>query len=289
MILVTGAGGTIGTALVKALRAGGHACRAAHHSSEKAEEARNSGREAVRVDFAAPETLAPALQGVEVAFLLHAGIRNQAEQELNFIKAAKAAGVKKLVKLSIWRASEEEYAIARMHRTVEKAIEASGFDWTFLRPNGFMQNFVRVMAPAINTKGAMFQPAGDTKVSFIDTRDIAVVAARVLTTPGHEGKAYELSGPESLAYADAARILSNRLGRAIKYVPVTDADARAGMVAGGMPEYHADALIDLFRAYREGIARSVTPAVANLLDREPTRFEQFVRDHAHAFDPSQTR
>ncbi|MGH8773124.1 MAG: NAD(P)H-binding protein, partial [Burkholderiales bacterium] len=208
MILVTGAGGTVGTALMQELRAAGHKTRAAYHSPPKAEKAKREGREAVLLDFAKPETLPPALAGVEAVFLLGTGVRGQSEGEINVVNAAQAAGVKRLVKQSIWGAANEQFSLAKMHRAVERAVEASGLAWTFLRPNGFMQNFANDMAETIKARGAIYQPAADAQISHIDVRDIARVAARVLTSPGHEGKAYELSGPQALTYGEAANALS---------------------------------------------------------------------------------
>jgi len=283
MILVTGASGTVGSVLVEALVAGGHAFRAAYHSPEKAEKARSEGVDAVLLDFAAPETLPPGLAGIETVFLLGTGVRGQIEGETNVVKAAKAAGVKRLVKQSVWRAADEGYALAKMHRAIERAVEVSGMAWTFLRPNGFMQNFAQDMAESIKTEGAMSLPAADTRISHIDVRDIARVAARVLTEPGHEGKAYELSGPEALAYGDAADILSRVLGKKITYTALTDEGARAAMPGAGLPDFYVDIMIDLFRAYRKGMASQVTPDVKLVTGREAITFEQFVQDHAGAF------
>ena len=283
MILVTGAGGTVGSALVQALEAQGHKPRVAYHSPHKTETAKRDGHDALLIDFVDPKTLPPALDGVEAVFLLGTGGRGQSEQEINAVNAAKAAGVKRLVKLSIWGAAREQFSLAKVHRTVERAVETSGLSWTFLRPNGFMQNFVNHMGGTITSQGAIYQPAGDARISHIDVRDVAAVAARVLTTSGHEGKAYELSGPQALSYAEAASILSSVLDRRINYVALSDDAARAGMLAAGMPDFYVDYLLDLFRAYRGDVASQVTPEVKNITGREPVAFDQFVRDHAHAF------
>ena len=282
MILVTGASGTVGTALVEVLK-NSHRFRAGYHSPGKAEKARQNGLDAIAIDLMAPETLAPALAGVETVFLLGAGIRGQVEQEINLIDAARAAGVRRLVKISAWRAGAEQYALARLHRQIEDAVEKSGMAWTFLRPNGFMQNFTGRTAETIKGQGAIYLPAADAQISLIDARDIARVAAKVLTEPGHEGNAYDLSGPRGLSYGDTARILSRQLGRDIKYIPVTDDAAREGMIRAGMPDFYADALIDLFRAYRNGMASGVTSSVKSITGHEPIMFDQFVRDHADAF------
>lgn len=139
------------------------------------------------------------------------------------------------------------------------------------------------MAGSIKAKGAIYQPAADAKISHIDVRDIANVAARALTTSGHEGKSYELSGPQALSYSDAANALSRVLGKEVAYVALTDDAARAGMIGAGMPDFYADALLDLFRVYRTGAAAQVTLDVKSITGREPIAFEQFVRDHAERF------
>lgn len=283
MILVTGAGGTVGTALVEELRPEARRLRVAHHSAAKAEKAKAAGLDAVTLDFAKPQTLPPALEGVETVFLLGTGGIGQAEGETNVVHAAKAAGVKKIVKLSVLGAAGEAFSFARIHRAVERAIEASGLAWTHLRPNGFMQNFVHYMAGSIKAQGAFYLPAGDAKVSHIDARDIARVAAKALTTSGHEGRSLDLTGPQALSYAQAAEVLSRVLGKPVSYVAVSDEAAKAAMLAGGMPEFYADALIDLNQQYRKGAGSVVTTTVRDVTGREPVTFEQFAKAHASAF------
>lgn len=283
MILVTGAGGTVGSTLVGELRAVGQNPRVAYHSKEKAEQARSKGLDAVAVDYARRESLPPALAGVDRLFLLGAGGRGQTEAETAVVEAAKAAGVRRLVKLSVIRAETEAYSFAKIHRAVEKAIEASGLAWTFLRPNGFMQNFANYLAPTIKAQNAFYQPAGDARISHVDVRDIARVAAAVLTRDGHDGKAYDLTGPQALSYAEAADVLSRVLGRKITYVALSDDDARKGMIAAGIPDFYADLLVDLNRYYREGHGARVSGDVKSVTGKDPIAFEQFARDSAGAF------
>jgi uncharacterized protein YbjT (DUF2867 family) len=283
MILVTGAGGTVGTAVLEELRKLGHKPRAAYHSRNKAEQAKAAGYEAVVLDFAEPQTLQPALKGIEAVFLLGTGVIGQADQETNVVKAAKTAGVKKLVKLSVLKAATEDYKFGKMHRAVEREVEASGLAWTFLRPNSFMQNFITYMGESIRSEGAFYEPAADAKISHIDVRDIARVAALALSTTGHEGKAYELSGPTAFSYHEAAKTLSNVLGKEIQYIAVSDDDARASMVATGIPDIYADYLVDLNRLYRRGGGTVITSTIKDVTGREPIDFEQFARDYREAF------
>ncbi len=283
MILITGAGGTVGTALVDTLKQTSTRFRVAHRDAKKLADARAAGLDAVAIDYDQPATIGPAVDGVEVLFLLGAGGRGQAEGETRVVEAAARAGVRKIVKLSVWAAAGEGYAFAKIHRQVERAIEASGMRWVHLRANGFMQNFVHHMADSIRAQGAFFNPAGDAAISHVDVRDIAEVARVALTSAAHDGEALELSGPRAFAYAEAAETLSRLLERPIRYVPTTEDASRGAMVGVGMPAFHAEYLLDLYRFYRGGAGAPVSDAVRRVLGRNPTPFETFARDHASAF------
>ena len=273
MILVTGASGTVGSEVVKALGGRSAGVRAGYRTRPQNVPA---GVESVKLDYERPETIRPALQGVDTLFLLS----NTVDPERKVVDEAKRAGVKRIVKLSVIGAAEEGFTFARWHRAVEKYIEASGLGWTFLRPNGFMQNVVTYMGETIRSQSAIYSPAGNAAASHVDARDVGAVGARVLTDKGHEGKAYELTGPAALTYGQIAEILSRVLGRTIGYVPISPEQYRQAAVAAGTPEGYADALVDLNRYYLEGKASVVTPAVRQLTGRDPIPFEQFARDYA---------
>lgn len=281
-ILVIGAGSSVGSVVVGELRTSGHQVRAAYHDPAAAERDMSAGHDAVAVDLSEPRTLAPALDGVDAVFLLSATGPGQAAQGLNVVRAAQAAKAERVVQLSVWRADEELTPIAAQQRPVERALEASGLGWTFLRPNFYMQNFTRQMAASIRQDDTFAQPDSSAPISFTDNRDVAMVAARVLTSPGHDGQIYDLTGPQALTYDEAAAILSEILGRPIRFTGLTDEAAKAGMLRRGLPESYADALIEVSRAYRDGGAERVTTAVRDLTGSEPTPFAQFVRDHRAA-------
>jgi uncharacterized protein YbjT (DUF2867 family) len=272
MILVTGAAGTVGSEVVKGLRTAGKPFRMAYHNR------RPEGGPSVPLDLDRPETIPPALEGVSAVFLLS----NMVAHEVPLVRAAKAAGVQRIVKLSVWHAGKEAYSFARWHRPVEQEIEASGLGWTFLRPNYFMQNTVNFMGATIRKESAFYLPAAQARLSQIDVRDIGAVAVKALVEEGHQGKAYELSGPESLTFAEEAAILSRVLGREIRYVDLPPEDYKKGAMSSGVPEGYADALLDLYRYQREGGASEVTPAVREVTGKEPIRFEPFARDYADA-------
>jgi uncharacterized protein YbjT (DUF2867 family) len=273
MILVTGASGTVGSEVVKALGGRSARVRAGYRTRPQNVPA---GVESVPLDYERPESIRPALQGVDTLFLLSSTV----DPERKVVDEAKRAGVERIVKLSVMRAAEEGFTFARWHRAVEKHIEASGLAWTFLRPNGFMQNVVNYMGETIRSQSAIYSPAGNAAASHVDARDIGAAGARVLTEKAHDGKAYELTGPAALTYGEIAEILSRALGRTIRYVPISPEQYRQAAVAAGTPEGYADALVDLNRYYLEGKAAGVTPAVRQLTGRDPIPFEQFARDHA---------
>ncbi|HEX9162915.1 MAG TPA: SDR family oxidoreductase [Thermoanaerobaculia bacterium] len=283
MILVTGAGGTVGSELVRQLQAAGVPFRAAYNHAEKAKAAKTKGIDAVVIDFNRPETLRDALRGIDKMFLLLGGAPDQTQLELNAVNAAKAAGVKHIVKLSVWGAEGEQFSFAKIHRPVEKAIEQSGMAWTFLRPNGFMQNMANYNAGSIKSQGAFYGSIGDAKISHVHVKDIAAVALKALTEAGHERKAYTLSGPEALSYSEVAEKLSKAAGREVKYVNLSDEQLKGGMVGAGVPAPYADALIDLNRYYRGNTASEVTSDVKKVTGRDPIRFDQYARENKDAF------
>ena len=283
-ILVTGATGTVGSFLVRKLGAAGVPARALVRGRQKAEAVEKLGLEAVDGDLSRPETLGPALAGVEKVFLLSAPEERQAELQNNLVRAAKEAGVRHIVKLSAIGVGGELDAIAlgRVHRETELEIERAGFAYTHLRPNGFMQNSF-MFAQSIRSQGAFYAPFGDAKVSYVDARDVAAVAFHALTGDGHEGKSYEITGPQALSYHDQAALLSAALGREVKYVEVPPEAARAAMAGMGMQEWVADALMELFNFYKDGRADQVRDTVREVTGRAPITFAQFAEDFAQAF------
>lgn len=283
MILVTGAGGTVGSELVKQLAAAGIKCRAGFHSAHKAAEARNRGIEGIALDFAKPESLGPALDGIDRVFLISGNVPHQAELEINVVREAKRAGVLQIVKNSVWGAETESYGFAKIHRAVEKEIIASGMAYTLLRPNGYMQNMNNFYGLTIRKQNAFYLPASDARVSHIDVRDVARVAAAVLTDSGQTGQAYELSGPEALSYYDIAEKLSAAAGREISYVDISDHDFTKSSISSGVPAEVAGAILELFHYYIGGGASQVTHNVQNLTGHAPMSFDQYARDFATEF------
>jgi uncharacterized protein YbjT (DUF2867 family) len=186
----------------------------------KAEAGSNPNVELVEGDLSRPETLGAALERVEKALLLTAASPDSLQQEKNFIHAAKRAGVRHVVKFSAYGAGlDAPHYFGRQHGEAERELEDSGLAFTMLRPNGFFQNFLG-NASSIQSQSALYAPAGEMKFSVVDARDIAAVAAHVLTEPGHEGKRYIITGPQALSHTEIAERFSQVLGRKIAYVDI---------------------------------------------------------------------
>ncbi|HWZ37250.1 MAG TPA: SDR family oxidoreductase [Bradyrhizobium sp.] len=284
MILVTGATGQHGRALLRLLSQRGIAARALARDPAKAGPIAALPRvEIVQGDMARPETLAPALRGIDRAILISSATPDMLEVQSNFIEAARSAGVKHVVKLSgIAPNLDSSFRFARMHGEIEKRLEASGMAWTHLRPGEFMTVYFR-QVPNIMAKGALLLPMEDARIASIDIGDIAEIAAKTLTESGHENRVYSLTGPEALTMAEVAAKLSAAIGKPIRYINVQPEDARKAQLAAGMPPFLADGLFELFSERRKGIEAKVWPDSERLLGRRPTSFEQFASNHAAAF------
>ncbi len=283
MILVSGSTGTIGSALIEELASLGAPTRALLHTPEKAGIVEQAGVEVVVGDLESPEALDAALEDMERVFLLTPGDPRQPEWEKNLVEAAERAGVRHVVKLSAFVADlDSPLRFARNHAEGERLLEESDLSWTFLRPNSFMQNALS-SAWSIASERRLYSPVLDAKVALIDARDVAAVAARVLTKEGHEGKVYELTGSEAISNREVAEQLSTSLGHTVECVEVSFEDARQGMVGGGMPEWMADGVIELARLQDAGYAADLTNRVAEITGRKPRRFEEFARDYKSAF------
>ena len=169
-------------------------------------------------------------------------------------------------------------------RKVERYLEASGLAWTHLRPNWFMQIFsTGPLLGAIRATGKIQVPAGDAKISFIDARDVAAVAAAALTEPGHLGKAYTLTGPEALDHVSVARAISSATRRAVEYVALSEDQARSGLRLSGMDAERIERLIHFYRLVRQGACAPVSADVPRILGRAPISLARFVQENASAW------
>lgn len=275
MILVTGATGNAGGAVIRALVGAGERVRALVRDGGGA--ALPAGVEPVVGDLNAPETLAPHLDGVTAAFLL-SGYEGLEETLANM----RRAGVERVVLLSSSAApsGDETNAVARYHILAERAVRESGLGWSFLQPNTFMTNTFQWISQ-MRMGDVIRAPFPDVRVATIDPDDIGAVAALALTSNATEGHAYRLSGPESLSPAERVAILGDVLGRDLRFEAQTNDEARAEMSAA-MPAEYVDAFLRFF-VDGDLDESAVLPTVQELTGRAPRTFAAWVRAHADAF------
>ena len=281
MILITGASGNVGKEVLKQIAQTGVEVRAAFQSVSKAAGI-PAGVEMVSLDYNRAETLQAALKGVDRVFLVGPPNAQLTALERKAMEAIAHSDVRQVVKLSAMGGREAIFT--RQHAESEDHIRSTGVPYTFLRPNGFMQNMANYNSPTINTQNAFYGSEGDGRVSHIDIRDVAAVAVKVLTEDGHVGKAYNLTGTESLTNKEIAQILSGELGREIRFINLPPPQLKEALLSAGVPEWNADALLDLQRLYREGKATTVTRDVEQILGQKPISFAQFFRDYRSAFE-----
>ena len=234
------------------------------------------------MDVNQPETLRAALAGVEKVFLIGPPTDQLIPLERKAADVIAESKVRQVVKLSAMGGRDAIFP--RQHAESEDYIRSIGIPYTFLRPNGFMQNLVNYSASSIRTTGKFYGSEGDGKISVIDIRDVAAVAVKALKEEGHIGQAYSLTGPEALSNRQVAQKLSEVLGREIQFVSLAPEAFKAALISAGMPAWNADALVDLQRLYREGKAAAVTGDVEWILGRRPHDLIEFLTENRGAFE-----
>jgi uncharacterized protein YbjT (DUF2867 family) len=282
MILVTGASGSAGSAVLKEVAKTNKPFRAMYRSREEAAKV-PAGIPTVIADFVDKPSLRGALEDVDAVYLVCSPVRELVELESNMVDACRETGVRHVVLNSALGAGEYSKSFPSWHRKVEETLKASGLAYTILRPNSFMQNILTYYAPSIRTQGAFYAGMGNARTSFIDVRDIAVVATKALTAPGHTGKTYELNGPEALTYAEVAAKISRVSGRKVQYVDIPVEQQKQSMLDQHMPEWQVTALLDLQAYYTGGKGGEIDKGVANLLGHSPTTMDQFLTEFAGSF------
>ncbi|MED5620168.1 SDR family oxidoreductase [Ideonella sp. BN130291] len=276
-ILVTGATGHIGRELVRVLQ---------QRKADFAVLTSPSGRSvpgvlSVEGDFADAASLERVFRGFDTLFLLLPLVPNKLELARNAVQAAKAAGVKHIVRSSGAGAdAASPVAIAQLQGRIDELVQGSGLGWTLLRPSFFMQNWVNYYADQLKA-GAYHAPNGNGAIGMIDVRDIAESAAAVLADPAvHAGRIYTLTGPEALTNAQQVAALSEASGRPMRYVDVPEAAAQAAMQQMGMPPVVIDWFMSLHHVVKEGWAAGLTDDVAQLTGHPPRRFLDFAAESA---------
>jgi uncharacterized protein YbjT (DUF2867 family) len=284
MILVTGATGTSGREVIHRLSEMGAAFKAMVRKATDREALAGRGIAAVVADYRDPERLSEALAGVEQVYLIGPTDPPQVTHEGDVVEVASRAGVRRIVKQSAMNAHDmSACTFKRWNGMVERQVMESGLAYTILRPTGFMQNFVNYDSVGIAAEAVLRSPRREARVSWIDVRDIAAVAAAVLTEEGHDGRVYDLTGPEALSDQDIAVKLSAATGREIRYEPLLDAEWVRLMRSRGLPVSMVRSMLSLHLAYRAESPGPVTGWVEVLSGQAPRRFDAFAREHAERF------
>ena len=284
-ILVTGATGTNGREIVRALAERGARVRAFVRQSEDAAALVARGAEIAVGDLDDPASVDAALEGVDRVVLLAANTLNQVGHERGVIDAATRAGVRHLMKFSAAGADPSAPAlILRWHGEAEEHLKASGIPHTILRPVFFMQNLL-AQKGTIASEGAFHLPMGTARPAAIDARDTAEAFAAVASSSAgtHLGKTYTLTGPEPIGFDEMAAVLSRVAGRPVRYVDVAPEAFRQSLLGWGQPEWLAAALDELFARLRAGDQSKPTDAVREITGRPARDFGAFAADHAEAF------
>jgi NAD(P)H dehydrogenase (quinone) len=273
LIAVTGATGAVGTRLTARLAEAGARQRLVVRDPARAPQI--AGAEVRQAsDYGAGEEMRAALDGAGTLFLIPAAeAPNRVEQHTTAIDAAVAAGVRRIVYLSFFGASPDAtFTLGRDHWHTEQHVRATGLEWTFLRMNLYMDFIPSMVLP----EGVIRGPAGDGRVAAILRDDVAAAAASVLTCDGHDGRTYDLTGPEAFSLAEAAELMSRVSGKAIRYDDETDEQAFASRAVFGAPEYEVRGWVSSYWAIREGSLAAVSGDVRELTGRDPVSLATYL-------------
>jgi uncharacterized protein YbjT (DUF2867 family) len=289
MILVTGGTGLAGSAVLREFHRQQVPVRALVRDRAKAGfVAGMSEVELVDGDMLRPETLTAALDGVDRVLLISSPRERMVDTQCTFIDAAKSAGVRHIVKFSGKESGvgfdPGAFRGTREHEEIERYLEGSGLAWTHLRPSQFMQLYLPGTLTGVDpARRALVMPIGRSRLAPVDIEDIARVAAGLMRAEGHEGKAYDMTGPEALTMYDVVDRISAATGTAFRYVEVTAADKQKELAAAGRPPQVVDLLTELFAERLRRPASRVDLTAHETFGVRPTTFAEFADRNTEAF------
>ena len=284
MILITGATGRSGKVAAQQLAAKGIKVRALVRNPDKAADLRAAGVEIAIGDAGDAAAVRAALAGVtKIAIILPNG-EKQLALEKHLTDRAAEAGVAQIVKVSSPEAVPgTKNPVHIVHLESEEHVRRSGRPWTMVRPSFYMQNFLGAGA-SIKAEGKFYFPFGNRGAAVLsDSRDTGFFVAHVLTTPGHEGKSYDITSPDKLSFGQAAEVFTKELGRKVEYVPMDPAAYKARLGKVLTSQWHLDAVCDMFAEIAAGYVSHVTDTFQKVTGRAPISFAQFIRDHIQVF------
>jgi uncharacterized protein YbjT (DUF2867 family) len=287
MILVTGAAGMSGAAVMRELTRNGTPARAlVRNRARAASIAGLGGVDVVEGDMQRAETLGRALEGVERALMISSANPAMVETQCAFVDACKAAGVRYVIKFSGKESGSgfdaRKFRYTAMHEEIELYLERSGLAWAHLRPSQFMQVYLRE-APAMMALGALRLPFEDIELAPVDIEDVAKAAYALLVGRGPENQAFDMTGPEALTMAEIAQCISAATDRQVRYVKVTLEERRNALLLAGTPPPMVDDLIDQAAERRKRPVSDIRLETHSLLGIRPTTFREFAIRNAQAF------
>ncbi len=271
LTLIIGASGVVGSELVKLLKAQGHSVRTTTSKKE------GLTRELVHLNLVTGEGLEAAFENVQKAFLLSpAGYADQYAILNPLIREAKKRKLKKVVLMTAFGANLNE---SSPMRRAEIELEKSGLNYNIIRPNWFMQNFQTFWLHDINQNNKIRLPAGVAKTSFIDSRDISAVAAKLLTSDKFDRQAFDLTGPEAIDHAYVASVLSKVSGRSIVYDDIPPQDLKQDLIKAGLSSDYSDMLLGILGYLKAGYNSGLTSSVQDVTGVPPRKISQYANDY----------
>jgi uncharacterized protein YbjT (DUF2867 family) len=281
MILVTGATTTVGGEVVRLLAARGDTVRAFGRSADKLP--RQTAVEPFAGDLTDRFAVEAAVKGAARVFLLGEPGPDQVEAQSNVIQAARRSGVKLLVKMSAVGAdAQSPVNLARWHAKSEDELRRADVAHAILQPQLLMQSTL-AYAPFVKDQGVFHGAMRDGRVAFVDARDVAAVAAAVLTGRGHEGKTYVVTGGEALSLGDVAEKLSVATGKAVRYMDLPAGELKRRLLEAGLPFWLVDDLAALHVFFSTGGGAGTTRVVGEVTGSPPRTYDAFAREFAPAF------
>lgn len=284
MILLVGATGKVGSKVAAELAGRGTRARALVRDPRAARARLDGTVDLVAGDLADVSSIGPALDGVEVAYLANGQTDRQVELETNFVAAAEAAGLPRLVKVTAPHATADgPHVFGRWQSQIEARIAESGIAKTLLRPSMYAANLLG--SAATIKEGRLYSTAEDGKLAWVDPADVAALAVAALTDPAHAGRTYDVTGREAVDYDELAKRFSRVLGRPVEHVRIDDATFRLALTEAGLPAWTVDAFVEMYaRGVRGGHFERTSDDVERVLGRPPRSIDEWIEANRPAFE-----